>query len=97
MMPGLNPFHGIHGSTALQRPSDADKNAVTFGADGVPKNRAGEALELLAELHDPATQSDQMSRTFYLDRGAGKLYGFESGGIAGFVNRMASVVATDEA
>ncbi|MCK6551155.1 hypothetical protein L6R52_35300 [Myxococcota bacterium] len=95
--PTMNPFHGIRGSTALQRPSDADRAAVAFGADGVAKNAAGEALELLSELHEPEGQSDRMSTAYWLDRGAGKIYGFQSGGIAGFVNRMVSVIATEEA
>ena len=93
MRPELNPFHGFSGSTAIAEPTDADRAAVVFNKDGVPIAVAtGAELSKVGEEQPPPGTADMFSHAWYFDDATETVYAFVSGGIAGFVNRMESVV-----
>lgn len=93
IMPTANQFHGFTGTAKIEEPTDADRQAVTFGPDGTPKNATtGDDLYLVGQTGNGPAHPDQMTQSYYLDDTARAIYRFDSGGIAGFMNDMFQVI-----
>ncbi|MEP7121967.1 MAG: hypothetical protein ABJE95_13690 [Byssovorax sp.] len=88
-----NPFHGFTGSAEIAPPTDADRAAVVFNKEGNPivADTGAELLKVGEEQAPPGT-ADMFSHAWYFDDATETVYTFVSGGIAGFVNRMESVI-----
>jgi hypothetical protein len=93
LRPESNPFHGFSGSAEIAEPSDADREAVVFNKEGTPIVVAtGAELLKVGEEQPPPGTADMFSRAWYFDDATETVYTFVSGGIAGFMNRMESVI-----
>jgi hypothetical protein len=91
--PEANPFHGFSAAAEIARPTDADRAAVVFNKDGTPIDAAtGAELLKVAEQQPPPRTADMFSYAWYFDESKDTVYTFVSGGIAGFVNHMQSVI-----
>jgi hypothetical protein len=91
--PEANQFHGFSGSAEIAPPTDADEAAVVFNKEGNPINAGtGAELRKVGELQPPRGTADMLSYAWYFDEATESVYTFASGGIAGFVNRMESVI-----
>lgn len=88
-----NPFHGFTSSAEIAAPTDAERAAIVFDKAG-NATVAGSGAELLkvGEEQAPPGTADMFSQAWYFDDATETVYTFVSGGIAGFVNRMASVI-----
>jgi hypothetical protein len=88
-----NPFHGFSSSAEIGAPTDENRAEVVFNREGNPV-LAGTDVELLkvGEEQPPPGTADVFSHVWYFDDGTETIYTFVSGGIAGFVNRMGSVI-----
>jgi hypothetical protein len=92
ILPEANPFHGFSAATDIAKPTEADRAEVVFNKDGNAIDAATGA-ELLKVGDEPAPPgADRFSHTFYFNAATETVYAFVSGGIAGFVNRMESVI-----
>lgn len=92
ILPQANPFHGFSAAADIAEPTDADRAAVVFNKEGNAIDAATGA-ELLKVGEDPAPPgADMFSHAFYFNEATETFYSFVSGGIAGFINRMESVV-----
>ncbi len=93
MRPEANPFHGFSGSAEIGEPTDADREVVVFNKEGTPIVAAtGAELLKVGEEQAPPGTADMFSHAWYFDDATETVYTFVSGGIAGFVNRMESVI-----
>lgn len=93
MRPEFNPFYGFSESAPIAEPTDADRAAVVFNKAGILINVAtGAELLKVGEEQPPPGTADMFSHAWYFDDGTESIHAFVSGGIAGFVNRMQSVV-----
>jgi hypothetical protein len=91
--PEANPFHGFTGSAPIAAPTDAERAAVVFNKEGSPIVVAtGAELVKLGEEQPPPGTADMFSHAWYFDDATETVYAFVSGGIAGFLNRMESVI-----
>ena len=88
-----NPFHGFNSSAEIVAPTDENRAEVVFNREGNPV-LAGTDVELLkvGEEQAPPGTADMFSHAWYFDDSTETVYTFVSGGIAGFVNRMESVI-----
>jgi hypothetical protein len=92
ILPQANPFHGFSAVADIAEPSEADRAAVVFNKEGNAIDAATGA-ELLKVGDEPAPPgNDMFSHAFYFNEVTETLYSFVSGGIAGFSNRMESVI-----
>lgn len=90
--PWVNPFHGFSGTAKIKTATDKDRAEVVF-KNGQPVDaKTGNALTLVGQSGQPAGTADGMTTSWYMDADTNKLYSFQTGGIAGFVNRMAQVI-----
>jgi hypothetical protein len=93
LVAGTNPFHGFTTSAEFASPTDADRAAVRFDAEGHAISVAtGEPLLEVGHEAPPPGTADMFSYTWYFDDANETVYTFVTGGIAGFINRMESVV-----
>lgn len=91
--PEANPFHGFSAAADIAQPTAADRAAIVFNKDGEPIDAAtGAALLKVAEQQPPPRTADMFSYAWYFDDSKDTVYTFVSGGIAGFLNRMESVI-----
>ena len=88
-----NPFHGFTASAEIAEPTDAERALVVFDKAG-NATVAGTGAELLkvGEEQPPPGTADMFSHAWYFDDATETVYAFVSGGIAGFVHRMGSVI-----
>ena len=88
-----NPFHGFTSSAEIGAPTDAERALIAFDTAG-NATVAGTGAELLkvGEEQAPPGTADMFSHAWYFDDATETVYTFVSGGIAGFVNRMGSVI-----
>jgi len=88
-----NPFHGFSSSAEIASPTEADRAGVVFNREGNPV-LAGTDAELLkvGEEQPPPGTADMFSHAWYFNDATETVYTFVSGGLAGFVNRMESVI-----
>ncbi len=92
-MPGRNPFHGFSAGADILTPTDADRASVVFNAEGDAVDAAtGQPLLLLAREEPPPNVVDGLTTAWYFDPARTIVYSFISGGIAGFHDRMTTVV-----
>jgi hypothetical protein len=92
ILPQANPFHGVSAAADIIEPTEADRAAVVFNKDGNAIDAATGA-ELSKVGTEPAPPgADMFSHAFYFNEATETVYSFVSGGIAGFSNRMESVV-----
>jgi len=92
-MPDRNPFHGFNASADIQSPTDADRAGVVVNDAGEAIDAAtGQPLLLLERESPPPNVVDGLTTTWYFDPAQTIVYSFISGGIAGFHNRMATVI-----
>lgn len=93
MPPGRNPFHGFAAQVDITVPTDADRAAVIFDAGGQAVDAESlEPLILLAREEPPPNTADMFTHEWYYDPVHDVIYHFVSGGIAGFINRLQSVI-----
>jgi hypothetical protein len=94
--PQMNPFHGFSGSAKIEGATAADQKALKFDADGIPHNKAGEALVRISPESDPGAPvyPDMMSQVWYFDDTNNKAYRVDNGGIAGFNNVVSATIET---
>lgn len=91
--PEANPFHGFSGGVDIATATDADRALVAFDKDGHPIDVAtGAELLHVGAQKPPSGTADMFSYAWYFDDANETVYAFVSGGIAGFVNRMESVI-----
>jgi hypothetical protein len=91
--PDANPFHGFSAAAEIAAPTDADRAAVVFDKDGNAIDAGtGERLLKVGEELPPPGTADMFAYGWYYEDTKETVYGFVSGGIAGFVNRMQSVI-----
>lgn len=94
--PEFNPFHGLSGSAKIDEATDADRGKVKFNQQGEAISVAtGKKLALIGEREAP-NHPDAMGARWFLDEDKNTVYQFVSGGIAGFNNRMTSVIKLGE-
>ena len=88
-----NPFHGFTSNAEIAAPTDAERASIVFDKAG-NATVAGSGAELLkvGEEQAPPGTADMFSHAWYFDDATETVYTFVSGGIAGFVNRMGSVI-----
>lgn len=92
-MPGRNPFHGFGASAPIQTPSDAERASVRFNEKDEALDAAtGQPLVFLDREVPPPNVVDGLTTAWYFDPAHEIVYSFISGGIAGFHNRMASLM-----
>jgi hypothetical protein len=92
ILPQANPFHGFSAAADIAEPTEADRAAVVFNKDGNAIDAATGAELLKVGDDPPPPGADMFSHAYYFNDATETLYSFVSGGIAGFVNRMESVV-----
>lgn len=93
LMPGRNPFHGFGASASIQTPTEAERVSVGFNAEGEALDAAtGQPLVFLDREVPPPNVVDGLTTAWYFDPAQETVYSFISGGIAGFHNRMASLM-----
>lgn len=91
--PGRNPFHGFSAQADITVPTDADRAAVLFDAEGQAIDaESHEPLLLLAREEPPPGTADMFAHAWYYDPVHDVIDHFVSGGIAGFVNHLQSVI-----
>jgi len=92
-MPDRNPFHGFGASTSILTPTDAERAAVRFNAKDEALDAAtGQPLLFLDREVPPPNVVDGLTTAWYFDPAREIVYSFLSGGIAGFHNRMATLM-----
>ncbi len=92
-MPDRNPFHGFGAGADIQTPTDAERASVRFNAQGEAVDaETGQALVLLDREAPPPNVVDGLTTAWYFDPAQEIVYSFISGGIAGFHDRMASLM-----
>ena len=92
ILPQANPFHGFTAAADIAEPTEADRGAVVFNKDGNAIDAATGAELLKVGDEPPPPGADMFSHAYYFNDATETLYSFVSGGIAGFINRMESVV-----
>lgn len=92
-MPDRNPFHGFGASANIQTPTEAERASVRFNEKGEALDAAtGQLLVFLDREVPPPNVVDGLTTAWYFDPAQELVYSFISGGIAGFHNRMASLI-----
>ena len=92
-MPDRNPFHGFGASTSILTPTDAERATVRFNAKDEALDAAtGQPLLFLDREVPPPNVVDGLTTAWYFDPAREIVYSFLSGGIAGFHNRMATLM-----
>ena len=96
--PDRNPFHGFDARAALRSASDQDREAVRFDDECNALDAAtGQPLIFLEREAPPPNVIDGLTTAWYFDPARTIVYSFISGGVAGFMNRMARVIAFPDA
>lgn len=91
--PDRNPFHGFFARAEILAPSDDHRDAVRFEPDGTALDAETlQPLILLAREEPPPNTADMFTHEWYYDPAQDLIYHFVSGGIAGFLNRLQSVI-----
>jgi hypothetical protein len=92
-MPDRNPFHGFSVSTGIRTPTEAERATVRFNAKGEALDAAtGQPLVFLDREVPPPNVIDGLTTVWYFDPAREIVYSFLSGGVAGFHNRMATLM-----
>lgn len=92
-MPDRNPFHGFSVSASIHTPTDAERATVRFNAKGEAIDAAsGQALVFLDREVPPPNVIDGLTTAWYFDPAREIVYSFLNGGVAGFHNRMATLM-----
>lgn len=95
MLPSANPFHGFQTSVPIESPTEADRAAVQITEQALPISAAtGEPMVEAGRVDPPPNTADAFAYSWYFDLATGTIYGFVSGGIAGFVMRLDTVIRT---
>jgi hypothetical protein len=90
-----NPFHGFQTSVPIEAPTEADEAAFSLTEQALPISAAtGEPLEEVGRVTPPATAADAFTYSWYFDPATGTIFGFVSGGLAGYVMRLDTVIHT---
>ncbi len=92
-MPVRNPFHGFDASAQIQPANDQHREAVRFDDERNALDAAtGQPLLFLDREAPPPDIVDGLTTAWYFDPARTIVYSFISGGVAGFMNRMATVI-----
>ena len=95
ILPTANPFHGFQTSVPIESPTDADRAAVQITEQALPISTAtGEPMVEAGRVDPPPNTADAFAYSWYFDASTGTVYGFVSGGIAGFVMHLDTVIRT---
>lgn len=95
MLPTANPFHGFQTSVPIESPTDADRAAVQITEQEVPISATtGEPMVEAGRVDPPPNTADAFAYSWYFDVATGTVYGFVSGGFAGFVMHLDTVIRT---
>jgi len=91
--PDRNPFHGFQASAEIEAADDQDRETVCFDDRGNALDAATrQALIFLDREVPPPNVVDGLTTAWYFDPARFVIYSFISGGVAGFMNRMATVL-----
>ncbi|HEX2570824.1 MAG TPA: hypothetical protein VH877_14800 [Polyangia bacterium] len=95
ILPTANPFHGFQTSVPIEAPTEADRAAVQITEQALPISAAtGEPMAEAGRVDPPPHTADAFTYSWYFDAATGTVYGFVSGGIAGFVMHLDTVIRT---
>jgi hypothetical protein len=91
--PTISPFHGFDSSSPIETPTEADRAAVRITEQALPISTAtGKPLTEVGGQSPPPGTADMFAYSWYLDRATETIYGFVSGGFAGFIMRLNTVI-----
>lgn len=86
-------FHGFYAQTPLEKPTDVDLEAIYFDEEGDAHSTVtGESLLLLANEGPEKPHPDALYSRFLYDDAIDIIYKVDTGGIAGFNNRIDYVI-----
>ena len=92
-VPVRNPFHGFDASAQIQPANDRHREVVRFDDERNALDAAtGQPLLFLDREAPPPDIVDGLTTAWYFDPARTVVYSFISGGVAGFMNRMATVI-----